>query len=233
MVQPKNQPAQRVPLVKNLDDPVFGGGLPEVDADLTYHIEYAGQSTRDFAVKVFEHPRLDRADATLRYPDYTKLPEKKVPDTHRVSGVEGTKLDVAFQLNKPVKSATLVAKDGTTVALAVQADKPVAELRDFPLKASQTYELKLEDEEGRANKLPTQFIVEALPNRRPELKFITPKGDPRVSPIEEVAFQAEVWDDFGLSHYGPHDQCRRPWRKSRSSSATTRMRMRKRRRLIF
>ncbi|MEP6670620.1 MAG: hypothetical protein ABJF10_15795 [Chthoniobacter sp.] len=202
VVQPKNQPAQRIPLVKNLDDPVFGGGLPEVDADLTYHVEYAGQSTRDFSVKVFEHPRLERADATLRYPGYTKLPEKKVPDTHRVSGVEGTKLDVSFQLNKSVKSATLVAKDGSTLPLAVQADKAVAELRDFPLKASQTYELKLEDAEGRANKLPTQFIVEALPNRRPELKFITPKGDPRVSPIEEVAFQAQLWDDFGLSHYG-------------------------------
>ncbi|MDR3401304.1 MAG: hypothetical protein P4L99_02305 [Chthoniobacter sp.] len=202
VVQPMNQPAQRIPLVKNLDDPVFGGGLPEVDADLTYHVEYAGQSTRDFAVKVFEHPRLDRADATLRYPDYTKLPEKKVPDTHRVSAVEGTKLDVAFQLNKPVKSATLVAKDGSTLPLAVQADKPIAELRDFPLKASQTYELKLEDADGRTNKLPTQFIVDALPNRRPELKFITPKGDPRVSPIEEVTFQAEVWDDFGLSSYG-------------------------------
>ncbi|HSI15292.1 MAG TPA: hypothetical protein VK961_24805, partial [Chthoniobacter sp.] len=202
VVQPKNQPAQRIPLVKNLDDPVFGGGLPEVDGDLTYHVEYAGQATRDFNVKVFEHPRLDRADATLHYPEYTKLPEKKVPDTHRVSAVEGTKMEVAFQLNKPVKSATLVAKDGSTVPLTVDAEKPLAELRDFPLKASQTYELKLEDSDGRTNKLPAQFIVEALPNRRPELKFITPKGDPRVSPIEEVAFRAELWDDFGLSHYG-------------------------------
>ena len=32
VIQPKNEPAQRIPLVKNLDDPVFGGGLPEVDA---------------------------------------------------------------------------------------------------------------------------------------------------------------------------------------------------------
>lgn len=64
VVQPLNQPAQRIPLVKNLDDPVFGGGLPEVDADLTYRVEYAGEATRDFTVKVFEHPRLDRADAT-------------------------------------------------------------------------------------------------------------------------------------------------------------------------
>jgi hypothetical protein len=202
VLHPKNQPEQRLPLVKNLNDPVFGGGLPEVDADLSYRVEYAGQSTREFSVKVFEHPRLERADATLDFPEYTKLPEKKIPDTHRVSAVEGTKLGVAFQLNKPVKSARLVARDGTKVPLAIQADKPIAELRDFPLKASQTYELQLQDADGRANKIPAQFIVEALPNRRPELKVATPKGDSRVSPIEEVAFRAEAWDDFGMSRYG-------------------------------
>ncbi len=202
VIEPKNQSAQRISLVKNLDDPVFGGGLPEVDGDLLYHVEYAGKSTRDFFVKVFEHPRLDRADATLHYPEYTKLPEKSLPDTRRVSAVEGTKLDVAFQLNKPVKSATLVAKDGTKIPLEVAPDKSVAALNGFAVKATQTYELKLEDADGRANKLPAQFIVDAVPNRRPELKFQTPKGDVRVSPIEEVAFRAQAWDDFGLTRYG-------------------------------
>ncbi len=202
VIQPKNQPPQRMPLVKNLDDPVFGGGLPEVDVELTYRVEYAGQATRDFTVKVFEHPRLDRADATLHFPEYTKLPEKQVPDTRRVSAVEGTKLDVAFQLNKPVKSATLVAKDGTQVPLKVTPDQSAVQLKDFAVSASQTYELKLEDADGRANKIPAQFIVDALANRRPELKFQTPKGDQRVSPLEEVAFRAEAWDDFGLARYG-------------------------------
>ncbi len=202
VIQPKNQPPQRVALVKNLDDPVFGGGLPEVDVELTYRVEYAGQATRDFTVKVFEHPRLDRADATLHFPEYTRLPEKQVPDTRRVSAVEGTKLDVAFQLNKPVKSATLVAKDGTQVPLEVTPDQSAVKLNGFAVSASQAYELKLEDADGRANKIPAQFIVDALPNRRPELKFQTPKGDQRVSPLEEVAFRAEAWDDFGLARYG-------------------------------
>jgi hypothetical protein len=202
VISPKNEPAQRMPLVKNLDDPVFGGGLPEVSADLSYRIEYAGKATRDFNVRVFEHPRLERADATLRFPDYTKLPEKKMPDTRRVSAVEGTKLDVAFQLNKPVKSATLVAKDGAKVPLAVEPENAVAALRDFPVRDSRTWELQLIDADGRANKLPAQFVLEVLPNRRPELKFVTPKGDRRVSPIEEVAFRVEAWDDFGLARAG-------------------------------
>ncbi len=202
VLQPRNAAPQRLNLVRSLKDPVFGGGLPEVPDDLVYHVEYAGQTTRDFAVHVFEHPRLDRADATLRYPAYTKLPEKSIPDTHRVSAVEGTKLDVDFQLNKAVKSATLVAKDGAEVPLAVELGKATAGLHGFDIAKSQSYELRLVDGEGRANKLPARFVIEALPNRKPELKFVAPKGDRRVSPIEEITFRGEAWDDFGLARYG-------------------------------
>ena len=196
------EPAKRIPLVKNLDDPVFGGGVPEVLADASYLVEYAGHATREFRVKVFEHPRLDRADATVRHPEFAKLPDKTIPDTRRVSAVQGSRLGVAFHLNKPVKSASLVAKDGAVVNLVVHPANPLAELRDYPVTESRSWELKLTDADGRANKLAANFSLEALANRRPQIKVITPKGDQRVSAIEEVAFRAEAWDDFGLVSAG-------------------------------
>ncbi|GDX10931.1 hypothetical protein LBMAG57_27030 [Verrucomicrobiota bacterium] len=199
---PKNAPAKRIPLVKNLDDPVFGGGVPEVTGDLSYRVEYAGRATREFTVKVFEHPRLDRADARVRFPEFAKLPDKMIADTRRVSAVQGATLDVAFQLNKPVQFAQLVAKDGSVVPLRVDAAKAVVELKDFPVSKSAVWELKLKDADGRANKLAATFSLDALPNRRPELKIVTPKGDQRVSPIEEVAFRVDAWDDFGLRAAG-------------------------------
>ncbi len=202
VVTPENQPAQRLPLTKNLDDPVFGGGLPEVDANLTYHVEFAAERTREFKVRVFEYPRLERSDARLIFPEYTRLPEKKIADTRRVSAVEGTKLSLTFQLNKPVKSAELIAKNQPSIALAVSVENAVAELRDLPLMASQSYELRLVDADGRASKVPAQFTVEVLPNRRPELKFIQPKGDQRVSALQEISFVAEAWDDFGMPAFG-------------------------------
>jgi hypothetical protein len=116
--------------------------------------------------------------------------------------VEGTKLDVNFQLNKTVKSAMLVAKDGAIVPLTVSPDKATAALSDFPVTGSATYELKLEDADGRTNKIAAQFTVDALKNRPPELKFDWPRGDQQVSPIEEVAFRGTAWDEFGLTRYG-------------------------------
>jgi len=202
LLTPKNAPAKRIALVKNLDDPVFGGGVPEVTGDLSYRVEYAGRASREFTVKVFEHPRLDRADARVRFPEFAKLPDKMIADTRRVSAVQGATLDVAFQLNKPVQSAQLVAKDGSVVPLVVNPAKALVELKDFPVSKSAVWELKLKDADGRANKLAATFSLDALPNRRPELKIVTPKGDQRVSPIEEVAFRVDAWDDFGLRAAG-------------------------------
>ena len=202
VLSPVNAQPKRIPLVKNLDDPVFGGGVPEVTGDLSYRVEFAGRASRDFRVKVFEHPRLDRADARVVYPEFAKLPDKVIADTRRVSAVQGAKLDVSFQLNKPVQSASLVAKEGSVVPLRVDPAKAVAELKDFPVGESKVWELKLKDAEGRANKLAATFTLDALPNRRPELKVVTPKGDQRVSQIEEIAFRVDAWDDFGLRAAG-------------------------------
>jgi len=194
--------SRRIPLVKNLDDPVFGGSLAEVTNHLSYHIEYAGKQTRDFKVTVFEHPRLERADAKIHFPEYTGIAEKEIKDTHRVSAVEGSKLDLALQLNKPVATAKLIAKDQSVIPLDVETNQPAASLKGFALDASQTYVLQLVDAEGRTNKVPAQFVFEAMKNRAPELKLSAPRGDQRVSPIEEVSFQGEAWDDFGLRSYG-------------------------------
>lgn len=194
-----------IALTKALDDPVFGGTVPEVNEDFSYRVEFAGQRTKEFSVKVFEHPRLERADAKVQFPAYTQLPEKTIEDTRRISAVEGSVLGYTLQLNKPVKSARLVPRrrdGGEPVALAVDDAKPFATLASFPLVASHTYNLELVDADGRTNKVSAQFVFDALKNRVPELKLLSPRGDQRVSALQEIQFDAEAWDDFGLRAYG-------------------------------
>ena len=197
-------PPRTVPLVKSLADPVFGGSVTEVATDFTYHLEYRGQKTRDFKVTVFEHPRLVRSDVDLKFPDYTKLAPKHIEDTRRVSAVEGTKLDLALQLNKPVKSAKLVSRDAkkTVIPLTVSADKAVANLAGYVPEKSQSYDLQLVDAEGRANKVAAPFVIDVQPNRPPEVRIASPRGDVRPSALEELTFDGTVWDDFGMPAYG-------------------------------
>jgi hypothetical protein len=130
------------------------------------------------------------------------LGEKQVPDTRRVSAVEGSAVGLELALNKPVRRAQLLGRDGTAIDLIAATNKPAASLANFPLVGSQTYELLLEDGDGLTNKMPAQFVFEALPNRPPQTKWLSPKGDQRPSALQEIAFSAESQDDFGLIGYG-------------------------------
>ena len=201
VIKPVNEAERHIPLAKNLDDPVFGGGIPEVKGDLSYRIEFTHGRTRDFKVTAFDYPRLERADAKLTYPDYTHLPEKAIKDTRRVSAVEGTSLSYYFFLNKSVTTATLVAKDKSTFPLTPDPGNATIYHAGFTLDESRRYELVLVDDAGRTNRVPPEFVLEALKSQPPELKLASPRGDQRVSPLEEISFEGEASDEFGLGSY--------------------------------
>lgn len=191
---------QHIPLERHLADPVFGASLSEVTEGGMYHVEYPGGKTRDYKISVFAYPALVRADAHLRFPDYTGLTNRTIADTLRVTAVEGTRLSYELQLNKPVVRARLMGQ-GQTLELQL-ASNSIALLNDFPLTNSARYSLSLEDAQGRTNKFPADFVFVAVTNQRPELKLVFPNGDQEVSRLEEMQLQGEAVDDFGLVKYG-------------------------------
>jgi hypothetical protein len=192
----------RVPMTKRLDDPVFGGRIPEVNDPLGYRVEFAEHATDEYNVTVFEFPRLVRADARLTFPNYTSQEEKLVQDVRRISAVEGTRLQLLCYLNKQVSSAKLVGKDNLEIKLAPHDDEQSLYAAEMVLTKSQRFELHLIDDAGRANKQPPRFIINVLPNKPPDLKLVQPSRDMRVSPIEELDLKANVWDDYGVTRFG-------------------------------
>ncbi len=58
------------------------------------------------------------------------------------------------------------------------------------------------DDAGRSNKHPPTFVIDVVPNNPPDLKISFPARDTRVTPLEELALEAQVWDDFGLKEFG-------------------------------
>jgi hypothetical protein len=191
---------QRMALERHLADPVFGASLSQVAEDGHYHIEYAGGKTPDYKITVFDYPSLVRADASLVFPAYTGLTNKTIPDTRRISAIVGTRLTYNLQLNKPVKRARLVGTN-TSLELVLQSNA-VALLSEYPLTNSARFTLALEDAEGRANKFPADFVIQVLTNRRPVVKLDFPRGDQRVSRLEEIQLQGEATGDYGLVKYG-------------------------------
>lgn len=202
LVIPKAGAVRSVPMDRALKDPVFGASFPEVQEDFSYAVEYKGRKTPEYHISVFEYPTLRRADASLKFPEFTGLGDKRIDDTHRVSAVEGTAVDYRLELNKAVKSATIATKSGKTLPLTKDAKFDNVYHLKVDLTESMKLALVLKDEAGRTNKTAQEFTLDALPNREPELKVVFPRGDQRVSAIEEVTLQAEARDDFGLGQYG-------------------------------
>ncbi|HZV33204.1 MAG TPA: hypothetical protein VFB72_01405 [Verrucomicrobiae bacterium] len=192
---------RRIPLERHLADPVFGASLPEVSEQGIYHVEYGSEKTRDYKIAVFDYPALVRADAFLRFPDYTGLTNRTIPNTVRVSAVEGTHLTYTLQLNKSVTRARFIGSNGPPLSLLIVSNS-IALLSEFPLTNSARYSLALQDAQGRTNKFPTDFVLQVLTNQRPDLKVVFPRGDQRVSKLQEMQLQAETSDDFGLLRYG-------------------------------
>ena len=187
---------------RSLDDPLFGGRIPAVAQALTYRVQYDGQQTRPYEVSVFDYPRLDRADARLRFPSYTGLEETAVEDTRHLSAVEGTQLTLICRLNKPVAQAQLRARGGTPIPLTAEDTDPLVYQAQWTLAQSARLTLHLTDHEGRANKEPPEFVINVTRNKPPDLKLTAPGRDLRVSPLEELQVAGTVWDDFGIDRFG-------------------------------
>jgi len=58
VITPQDGEARRIPMIRTLNDPIFGATLPNVDGPYDYRVEYDGQRSETFSVKVFEYPRL-------------------------------------------------------------------------------------------------------------------------------------------------------------------------------
>lgn len=194
----------RIPLNKSLDDPIYGGRIPNIDQDLTYHVEFDTQTSDDFSVTTFTYPELVKADANIEFPTYTELEPETLEDVRRLSVVEGSNINFDFLLSKELKSAAFVAEDGERIELVVDTQAPnnrtLAYTPDQPEKRK--YQLELIDLQGRKNRNVPEFVIQVLPNLPPKLKVEFPSRDLRISPIEELALQANASDDFGLVEYG-------------------------------
>ena len=192
----------RVMLAKStLDDPVFGGRLAEVNQDLTYHVEFAGQQSDVFRVTTFVYPELLQADATIVHPEYTDLGVKTIEDVRRFSVIEGSTVTLTCLLNKPVASAIL-ADDAEQLPLTVSDESADTMTVTLQPRESRRFQLLLVDDAGRENREPPEFVIEVIPNEPPQLAVEFPGRDTRVSPLEEMSLMASAQDDFGLAEYG-------------------------------
>ena len=187
-----------------LQDPIFAVRLPAIEADTTYHITHPDGVTEDFTISTYTHPALLVANAKVEPPEYTGVPVTELEDVRKITVPERGKVTFTFLLNKPVVIANIQSSldpFDSTQAEATEGNGTQYSLTLAPEKSA-TYLLHLLDSDGRRNKLPPRFQITVLPNKPPKIKPLLPRGDIAASSLQELQFEAQVSDDYGLHAYG-------------------------------
>lgn len=191
-----------LPMQPGLDEAEFSAHLDRLDSDTGYRVHFADGRSPDYRIHVYEHPRLERADATIEPPDYQQAETRIIENTRKASVMEGGAIAWRLKINHPVAAAEFFGEDGSILPLEADPEDPTVLLARLAPDKTQKYRLHLVDAESRANKNPPWFTMTVKRNLPPELKFQFPSRDTEVTTVQELPVEATAWDDLGLLRAG-------------------------------
>ncbi|MCG8448610.1 MAG: hypothetical protein MI725_03395 [Pirellulales bacterium] len=178
-----------------------------VQQDLTYWIEAGDARSPRYQVTVFARPTLVVGKVRYEHPAYTGYPAREVEHTGDIRGIEGTKVTLTAQANKPIHQAHIDFEADGKRDLLMKADQLEATIT-FPLQLKddrrtpryQSYVLRYVTEAGRKNLLPPKYQIDVIPDYAPEIALLLPEEallDVKLD--ERVSFELEARDpDFAV-----------------------------------
>lgn len=168
--------------------------LAGITDDVEYQVDAQRMRSPVYRLKVVDLPRIEKYRVRYRYPAYLGMPDSSEDPGGDVRAVENTRATLEIETDKPLSGGVLVLDDGTRLPLESSGRVSRAELE---VKRDGSFYFAALDA-GSPVRLSEDYFIEARPERAPEVRLTRPGRDAKVSPIEEVAVEAEAADDFGL-----------------------------------
>ena len=134
---------------------------------------------------------------TYRYPAYTGLSMKTVPNTTgEVTAPVGTEVSLQTISDRPVTRAQL-SVDGQAVPLQITDGRALR--GSFVVKKSGHYAFEFLTQGGRVVAQGPDTAITAQPDLAPKVTLLTPAEQLEVSAKDRVTLRYEVGDDYGLT----------------------------------
>lgn len=168
--------------------------LAGITDDVEYQVDAQRMRSPVYRLRVVDLPRIEKYRVRYKYPPYLGLPDSSEDPGGDVRAVENTRAALEIETDKPLAGGVIVLDDGTRLPLESNGRVSRAELE---VKRDGSFYFAALDG-GAPVRLSEDYFIEAQPERAPEVRLTRPGRDAKVSPIEEVAVEAEAADDFGL-----------------------------------
>ena len=197
MVRYENQPQwEETSMNPDLQGGDFVFIFFDIRDPISYYVKADGIQSATYSIEVSEIPRVEGLKVILEFPDYTAL-ENLTLDDGDIRALVGTQAELFIQTDQPVQSGKIKLEVGGEIPLEILSPQ---ELRGvFDITQNDYYRIHLQDLEGFWNPASDEYLIEALEDQPPIVRFTRPGRDQRVTNIEEVFAEIKAEDDYGVS----------------------------------
>lgn len=179
------------------DSTRFSTRLFDVDQDAEYLVESNGVRSSVFRLTVKNLPAVKRLDVDLHYPAYTGLAAEKVEGTGDIAAIVGTRAVVSVQTTLPISGGRLVLEGDSARSLTRGTDGVWR--GELTVKRDAFYRVELVSEDGTKVAGAVDYVIDALEDNPPTVRFVKPGRDTRPTSTDEVLVEVEATDDFGVT----------------------------------
>ncbi|MFN8572440.1 MAG: DUF4175 family protein [Gemmatimonadaceae bacterium] len=179
------------------DSTHFRARLFDLDQDAEYLVESNGVRSSVFRLTVKNLPAVKRLDVDLHYPAYTGLASEKVEDSGDIAAIIGTRAVVSVQTTLPIRGGRLVLEGDSARALTRGSDGVWR--GEMTVKRDGFYRVELESEDGTRVAGAVDYVIDALEDNPPTVRFVKPGRDTRPTSTDEVLVEVAATDDYGVA----------------------------------
>lgn len=182
------------------DDTVFFKEFLNVQEDVEYEVSAGRLRSQEYTLTAWLPPQIESIDVAYDYPEYLDMARREVPNSGNVSAVEGTDVELNVWVNKKIKNAELKLESGLTLPLEEQSD--ALWTGNITVTQNDKYHVELLDHDGEPSEFNPIYSIVAQADNPPKIHISFPRDDIEVSMLDEVPFNFDIKDDFGLLDYG-------------------------------
>lgn len=170
--------------------------LFDVREPLQYYVESDGIRSDLFTIDVSEIPSVERMEITVHYPAYTGLEPSRQEDEGDIRALIGSRADFSIRIDQPVMAGRIQLEQGGEIPLQLSEGRLLT--GSFDVSENDFYRLHLQNLEGVWSPASDEYIVEALDDQGPIVRFDKPGRDLKVTNLQEVFLEVTAEDDFGV-----------------------------------
>lgn len=181
--------------------------IDHVDASLKYRVEIGGTQSKWFSVTVVKQVKLQELTLTITPPLYTRQAQRtlsfKAADIGKqaITVPQGSKIDVAVNLDVPVHAAMLQNGEATPVAMELRQEGRRFEGSAHLMEDSAMSVLLTEGAGQIIARLPEEpLAIHVTRDGPPIIEMKWPTQDTAIAPDAEIKIHATLKDDYGISH---------------------------------